>query len=168
MKVVAAGDREVSQGTRRPAPPASKGQRRWREQSYHSRCSCRHRRLWPYRAGSGCSPRPGAGSHVFFAWQLFLSASRPPWMESRTAGYPWSYPATKLSDHTGRNAPEWWTESNRNAGRIPAGTVDAFPSESWPDSAGIRTYPLIPFSALEIIRYDLSNGLSLDGSCSSG
>ena len=60
-------------------------------------------------------------------------------MESRTAEYLWSYPATTLSDHTGRIAPEWWTESNRNAGRIPAGTVDAFPSESWPDSSGIRT-----------------------------
>ena len=60
-------------------------------------------------------------------------------MESRTAGYPWSYPATTLSNHTGRIAPEWWPESNRNGGRIRVGTVDAFPSEPWPDSSGIRS-----------------------------
>jgi len=36
----------------------------------------------------------------------------------------WSYPATTLSNYTGRIAPEWWPESNRNAG---------------PDSAGIRS-----------------------------
>jgi len=46
--------------------------------------------------------------------------------------------ATLFRHHTGRVVPEWWPESNRNAGRLTAATVAAFPSESWPDSPGIR------------------------------
>jgi hypothetical protein len=49
----------------------------------------------------------------------------------------WNYPATTLSFYSGRIAPEWWPQSDRNAGRIPVGTVVAFPPEWWPDSSGI-------------------------------